>query len=917
MNSFKIGQRWRSSSEPELGLGIVKEVQERSVIVDFVAVETSRHYECEDAPLERARLSPGQSFQWPSGETSTVDKVITNGDTLSYLCGDKTVAEQDLPAFIDLGGPMHRLLHRQLDAPHWFDIRHEAILAKHHSQSSPLRGLQGGRILLYPHQLDLAHRLCQRRSIRVMLADEVGLGKTIEAALIAHRLLLTGRVERILIVVPPTLTHQWFIEFYLRFNLSFRLVNEDTLLTIEDHEQGILAQPLVICSTEQLLLADWSSEPWDLVIADEVHHLNENDANCQILKTIVAQAEHVLLLSATPPNLDDEEHFKRLRWLDPDRYSSFDDYGKELKELQQYAELQQILDSDQPLNKTQLKKISKILKDPAILDSNPENDPSYRQQWSNRLVDMHGPGYHLVKNTRQAVGGFPQRHAHVITLEGDPQRCYKEFEYEQGIDLSFHYAHLEEDPRIIWLGEHLKNLPEHEKCLVLCNNRHKTEALVRALEKVCHIKVARFHEELSLMEKDRQAAWFNETGGPTILVSSSIGAEGRNFQRANHLVLMDCPLHPAGLEQSIGRLDRIGQYRDIHIYIPTLKHSPQEKLCLWYHHSFDAFQKTWCGVDSIHTMFKEELIAICLDKKGSIDTLIAKTQPKVLELLDELHQGRDILLERCAWNPERAEALAQSVDAEDNDQSLEHLMLNLWDRSGIDASPIKNRSYRLRANMLHIMPFPGFKEQGMSVSFDRAEALDRDDITFLSWDHPMVRDGLDQICSRKMGKASVAVLLTAQENILMEALFVLHHRCPQRLAADRYLPPTPLRLAIDRQGRSLKLKSSKIKDQLLPLQSWDVGDEELQSWLETQTKILFQLAEELSKNSLQNALASVESDKRMTCQRLQDLAQLNPSISPKDILAVQKDYDDIIQGIQDPVLELDALRIIICRERQS
>ena len=92
---------------------------------------------------------------------------------------------------------------------------------------SILAGLLGGRIDLIPHQLYIAKEVANRYAPRVLLADEVGLGKTIEACLILHRLILTGRAQRVLIILPESLLHQWFIELLRRFNMWFTMVDTE------------------------------------------------------------------------------------------------------------------------------------------------------------------------------------------------------------------------------------------------------------------------------------------------------------------------------------------------------------------------------------------------------------------------------------------------------------------------------------------------------------------------------------------------------------------------------------------------------------------------------------------------------------------------------------------------------------------
>jgi ATP-dependent helicase HepA len=104
-----------------------------------------------------------------------------------------------------------------------------------------------------------------------------------------------------------------------------------------------------------------------------------------------------------------------------------------------------------------------------------------------------------------------------------------------------------------------------------------------------------FHEGLSLVQRDRNAAWFAEEDGARILICSEIGSEGRNFQFAHHLVLFDLPLDPELLEQRIGRLDRIGQTSEIQVHVPYITGSSHEVLACWYHQGLNSFEKNLAG----------------------------------------------------------------------------------------------------------------------------------------------------------------------------------------------------------------------------------------------------------------------------------------------------------------------------------
>lgn len=942
-----------SPPESELGLGWVTEISDRTITLNFKGAGETRCYEIGDAPLQRVSFHLGQSIQIQSQDSSpivedtsktvVVEHIDAQEDgTFSYRADGITFHERELYPFMRQEGPLARLKSKIFDAPHWFQQRHEALLAIHHAHSSPYRGLQGGRILLHPHQLDLAERLCHRQNIRVMLADEVGLGKTIEAGLIAHRMILTQRVQRVLILVPDTLTYQWFAELYLKFNFHSHLISDENLEDINDLEQGPLSHPYVICPLSLFEhIADIDIH-WDMLIIDEVHHVEPSSTTGQQIALLSQKSEHLLLLSATPSQLDDRSHFERLRWLDLQRFSDLESYQKELQDAKKLCRLHRELKDEPSLSKELLQELSQRLKDPSINEL--ADSMETRDALSHRLLDVHGPSYQMVRNTRQHVGGFPSRQVHPISIEGDVKRVQKEFKYEAGEEVSFRY-HFEKETRALWIAEFLSQLDPAEKVLILCHNRLKVQGLSEQLDKDLKklhssqsratktsnsesehdgdhdhppknsphkpIKGARFHENMSLMERDRQAAWFNEEDGPQWIMSSPIGAEGRNFQRANHLILMDLPLHPSELEQRIGRLDRIGQEREIHIHVPLISGSPQEALFKWYHEGCDAFETTWCGDDRVQQSHGEQLME-CLNTKGhpQLEELIHSSRELHTKVLRELQEGRDQLLEMGSHHPLRAQKLSKDIAREDRDLSLEHLMLDTWQLWGVDATQILARSYRLRPNESYSLPFPGFKEKGLTVTFDRSTSLKRDDATFISWDHPMVNDVLQLITQRPMGQCS-ALKLKAPAGIILEALFVIHHSCPKHLMADQFFPPTPLRLAIHSNGRMVKLKAQKLEQSAQALEQIPPGTDWV-TWAESALEDLEKKSAEQVSDIVNDALEKAKDHFGQVIQRTESLIGLNPSIDQKELHMLQNREKQVLKGMESTHIKVDAIRLIFC-----
>ncbi|WP_428634941.1 SNF2-related protein, partial [Sedimenticola sp.] len=256
MDDFIPGQRWISEAELQLGLGTILTVEHRTVTVVFLASGETRTYARQSAPLTRVAFGAGDTVRAAEGWSLHIEQVEENKGLLTYVGQDKDgnparLPEGQLDNLIQLNRPAERLFSGQFDHDKLFALRRDTLQHAARLSRSDLRGLTGGRTSLIPHQLYIAHEVASRYAPRVLLADEVGLGKTIEAGLILHQQLLTERAQRVLIVVPESLQHQWLVEMLRRFNLFFSLFDEERCLAIEEssgQDNPFQAEQLVLTS---------------------------------------------------------------------------------------------------------------------------------------------------------------------------------------------------------------------------------------------------------------------------------------------------------------------------------------------------------------------------------------------------------------------------------------------------------------------------------------------------------------------------------------------------------------------------------------------------------------------------------------------------------------------------------------------
>jgi ATP-dependent helicase HepA len=917
MMSFAIGQRWISETENSLGLGMITALDFRSVTLHFPATDETRIYAVAQAPLTRIVLNKGEQLHHQAGWQGEVLDVQEMNDLLFYLVKnaqgeDVIVNEKELSPIISFSQAKDRLFSSQIDRSEHFALRYQTLLHQQAQFQSPLRGLRGNRAGLIPHQLHIAQEVGNRINPRVLLADEVGLGKTIEAGMILQNQLFAEKVQRVLIIVPETLQHQWLVEMLRRFNLHFSLFDEERC---EDFaEQAInpfSTESLIICALDWLKahphrVQQAIEAEFDCLIVDEAHHLawseNAPSAAYLLVEQLANAIPSVLLLTATPEQLGLESHFARLRLLDPERFYDYQAFLKEQENYQPVADAVQSLLSEKPLSADEKNHISDLLNErdveplfKALACHNDEEKQAARQELIQNLIDRHGTSRILFRNTRQGVKGFPHRVYHQVTIDAT-----------------------EVDEKIHWLIDFLKS-HRNEKILVICKTAQTAIQLEQILREKEAIRSAVFHERMSIIERDRAAAYFSDTeNGAQVLLSSSIGSEGRNFQFACHLVLFDLPENPDLLEQCIGRLDRIGQTRDVQIYVPCLINSEQQDLARWYHEGLNAFEQT-CPIGMALFEQYESLLKVRSESKENFEQLILQTQKQAKALRLTLEKGRDRLLELNSNGGEKAQRLAAEIAQTDNSPQLVNFALNLFDIIGVEQDDLGESSIVITPTGTMLVPdFPGLKEEGVTVTFDRQLALAREELEFLTWDHPMIRQGIDLIASGDIGKAAMALLVNKQlpaGTLLVELIYMIESQSPKGLQLNRFLPPTPVRLLLDSKGNDLarQVNFDTLQNKLKPLGK-DIANRMIKMArpnIEQLIKIGDHKITEIAQAQIREASKLADQTLTSELNRLIALKAVNKNIRQAEIDVLEKQRVLSLEELSNASWRLDSLRVIV------
>ena len=953
---FIPGQRWISDMEPGLGLGTILRSDDRRVTLDFPASSEQRTYAIGNTPLTRVRFAAGDQVENQAGGTLSISSVLEQKGLILYRgrLDDGTEAslpESELNNSLQFHRPQDRLFSGQQDSPHWFDLRYTTLAQRQHLEYSPLKGLGGARTELLPYQLYIAHEVSRRPVPRVLLADEVGLGKTIEACLILHRQLLTGQASRVLILVPQALLNQWLVELLRRFNLRFSLFDEERCLAIEASEPGdnpFQAEQLVLCSADLFLGQElrWqqvTTAGWDMLIVDEAHHLQWSEHlvsdEYRLVETLARLTPGVLLLTATPEQLGRSGHFARLRLLDPVRFHNLASFMEEERRFAPIADLSEKLLQDRPLSAETRARIRETLGASEAAQPLAEESSDCgavrsgaRVALIDRLLDRHGTGRVLFRNSRARIRGFPKRELHHYPLPLPAQ--YRTALQSSDTPIANRLTPeatdrgreaqpwWQFDPRLEWLIQKLHQL-RGDKLLLICARSETARDIEMALRTREGIRAALFHEETSIVERDRAAAWFaDRDDGAQLLICSEIGSEGRNFQFAHHLVLFDLPLDPDLLEQRIGRLDRIGQLEKIHIHVPCFELGAQAVMMRWYDQGLNAFRQT-CPAG--HSIFSQLLPALleCLEEPdssdGSCDVLIRTARQLLDKAAETLRKGRDHLLELNSCREPLASDLKRSIEHEEASSELARYMEEILAGFGVESEDHSPGCLILRpgAQMLD-ENFPGLLPDGMTCTFDRRIALIHEDRHFLTWEHPMVTGAMEMITEGTHGNSCCSAVRHPEirsGSMLLELLFLIECPAPKQLQAGRFLPPTLIRLLLDQQLIDCSARFPRDVLQSARIALEPAAAKKLALNLRRPVQSMLKQGELMAKAALPETLAEAKSAMHKhyadELERLEALARVNPSVPAEEISALKNQSADLAEHLLSTHLRLDAIHLIV------
>ncbi len=428
---------------------------------------------------------------------------------------------------------------------------------------------------LLEHQLRTVRTVLRQLRGRALLCDEVGLGKTIEAGIALLELVQRRLVRRALILTPPSLVEQWQGEMRRKFGLDF--VPHDDPVFRGHGEQAWAHYDHIIASYHTARRDPHRSAilscDWDIVIVDEAHHCRRRET---LLWQLVAELrkKYVLLLTATPVQNDLEELFNLVTLLQPGLLSTARSFHREF------------VDRRDKLLPRNLDRLHALLREAMVRNARATVNLSFTRRMARTESVALEEGEHvLYEEVSQFVreylrqGGAPhglsrmllltvQKELGSLTCAAAPTlvRTAQQLDLpmpvrRRALVLADAARQMDRSAKADRLLQLLRDFPD--KMVVFTQFRETQRVLQRRLEEA-GIEVSCFHGGLSRLQKEDAICRFQ--GPVRILLSTDAGSEGRNLQFCNAVCNFDLPWNPMKIEQRVGRLSRIGQTRDVHVF---------------------------------------------------------------------------------------------------------------------------------------------------------------------------------------------------------------------------------------------------------------------------------------------------------------------------------------------------------------
>jgi ATP-dependent helicase HepA len=756
---WRAGQHLTHRFNPDLGIGRVDAVDGRTVVVSFPRSSTTLRLSSATDALQPVAFGPGRPVRVVATREETSVAHVTPTGALRLANGTEAQAHEVWPLDLE-GALLERLMLGDVDAVPDFVTRLDLLHLLAIREADGLGSFLGGRIRLFPHQLHVAERATQADPVRWLLADEVGLGKTIEAALILTRLVHTRRVDRCLVVAPETLTVQWLGELWRKYHHVFTLLDGPRLADVakdfgpafnpfEVHRRAVIALETLVERPE--LTAQAVAAGIDLLIVDEAQHLRRppghpGEPAWRAVAPIAALGRHVLLLSATPLDEDAPGFFRLLQLLRPEEFPE-DDFDARLSSgvalppctsatrRADIGGLPPRVGLATSLGDSDGQRRRRAVED--ALRAQPAHDGVAARKKVERVTRALASGATL----SAVLGAKDDLRADAVAMDG-------------------------QDPRVVWLcAEAPRWRLDGEKTLLFVEHRETLEWLRTALSHQAQLATGVFHEALSSSRRDIEVARFRDADGPSLLISTECGGEGRNFEFCCRLVLFDLPWRPATVEQRIGRLDRIGRLEPVEV----VYFEPRDGLgfeAVRLMRGLRLFAEPLSGLEPQVAPVERVLESLALQPGAALTDRDAQT------IVGAAHAARTRVraaasheLHRDRYRADLAAAVLARVPAS-LDALTEHVVVRACARLGFAVEKTRGRrTYAIDFGSEALVDsLPGVPGGSTFVgTFDREEAVADESIDFFASGHALVEGVFAHVEESALGRVVRCAVDTGDE----------------------------------------------------------------------------------------------------------------------------------------------------------
>ncbi|MHA1148026.1 MAG: SNF2-related protein [Promethearchaeota archaeon] len=806
--------------------------------------------------------------------------------------------------------PIDKLLDaHEIDPPELFLIKYWANLFYSYYTSYQIKCITNSRLSLMPHQINVAHRLSEEHFPRIILADEVGLGKTIEAGIYIKEMMARNLAERILIIVPASLVKQWQFEMENKFNIKFEIYDGKKIKEIKKIHNKVnnpfYFDNLILCSLQFArnpkyteLLAQIS---WDIVIFDEAHHLRRylinsttgsyrETRNFRLAKQLSQSSESLLLLTATPLQLHAFELYSLIELIHPeafDNYSNFEHFRKNMPFINLLASN---VDQIENLNTFELENTLKLLRnleyvDPKSSDKNlikTIKKSEFKAKLLKNIEKDHTLSKFLIRNRKKNV--FPEEYLNkriVNTIIVNPKQeelelydeirlylakiynssisngniglgfvittlqklltsskyailksikrrlglidnleafseknnkireedgFFEEFEegiIDQDIDedqgvkidlsnqkkiLSEFYQRLKALPydtkaeKLLELTKRVYQQNSKEKVLIFTQFVDTLFFLKKQLEKkIPDVEVFTFYGGMDKEQKDQAVEKFRTNNKFSVLLSTEVGGEGRNFQFCRVLINYDLPWNPMKLEQRIGRLDRIGQEsREIYIYNFFIENTIETDIVFALDKRINLFEESIGLLEPIIGKIEKEMKQIIFSessgkKRKKLNEFYRSLDEEIKKAKEIEMQLDDLMIDRKSFQMEGLiSSLASCHDVKLGNNELYLLMRYFFslgnNHYGI-LTDINNTENKIQISEVLSKKLRYKFNNEYLGTFDIDIAKEKEEIDFFALGHPLINEILNYIISSKV-LGNFTFLTIKKESIQKKGIFI-------------------------------------------------------------------------------------------------------------------------------------------------